>query len=494
MKQKENIIRKENQVFLKKVGAFKKRKYLCSMPRSREDADNAGIPVKEIQHNMKRRFPCHNYSDKGTYMLTLVVEGRKPLFGTLQGDGLAPSDSENEPRVVLSPLGKAILNREIQKIPAFYPMVEVWKLCIMPDHLHIIIRVKEKMPEGKNLGQVVRGFKTGCTRAWWGLTEGEETFGEPKVTGAQATPAAPVPAIPAPVPAGSAPVPAGSAPVPAGSVPVPAGSAPVPAGSAPVPAGSPAGPAGSAPVPAGSAPVSAGSAPVPAGSAPVPAGSAPVPAGSAPVPAGSVPVPAGSVPVPAGSTAGSVPVPAGSAPVPAGSPAGPGLRPLLFEKGYCDKILLRPGQLDNWKRYLDDNPRRLAIKRQHPDYFTIMHQISIGEWTCKAVGNHFLLNNPEKAAVIVHSAYNDAQFAEMKAKWLALAENGGVLISAAIATREKEVMREAMDCGYRLIYLRENGFPEFYKPAGESFTACSEGRLLQISPWDYHMQRKTISR
>ena len=392
MKQKENTKRKENQVFLKKVGAFKKRKYLCSMPRSREEADNAGLPVKEIQHNMKRRFPCHNYSDKGTYMLTLVVEGRKPLFGTLQGDGLAPSDSENEPRVVLSPLGKAILDREIQKISAFYPMVEVWKLCIMPDHLHIIIRVKEKMPEGKNLGQVVRGFKTGCTRAWWGLTEGKETFGETKVTGAQATSAAPVLAIPAPVPA-----------------------------------------------------------------------------------------------IPAS-------VPAGSAPVPAGSPAGPGLRPLLFEKGYCDKILLRPGQLDNWKRYLDDNPRRLAIKRQHPDYFTIMHQISIGEWTCKAVGNRFLLNNPEKAAVIVHSAYNDAQFAEMKAKWLALAENGGVLISAAIATREKEVMREAMGCGYRLIYLRENGFPEFYKPAGESFTACSEGRLLQISPWDYHMQRKTISR
>ena len=189
---------------------------------------------------------------------------------------------------------------------------------------------------------VVRGFKTGCTRAWWGLTEGRETFGEPKGTGAQ-PPAAPAPA----------------------------GSAPVSAGSAPVLAGSPAGPS-------------------------------------------------------AGSTAGPS----------AGSTASPVNRPLLFEKGYCDKILLRPGQLDNWKRYLDDNPRRLAIKRQHPDYFTIMHQISIGEWSCQAVGNRFLLNNPEKAAVIVHSAYNDAKFAEMKAQWLALAENGGVLISAAIATRK----------------------------------------------------------
>ena len=68
------------------------------------------------------------------------------------------------------------------------------------------------------------------------------------------------------------------------------------------------------------------------------------------------------------------------------------------------------------------------------------------------------------------------------------------MISAAIATREKEVMREAMNRGYRLIVLRENGFPPLYKPAGESFTACSNGTLLQISPWDYHTNRRTISR
>lgn len=374
----------------KKVGSFRKKPYLCGMSRSRNEAENAGIQVKEIQHNMKRRLPCHNYSDKGTYMLTLVVEERKPLFGTLQGDGLATAGSENEPRVVLSPLGKAIQDCEIRKISAFYPMVEVWKLCIMPDHLHIIIRVKEKMPEGKNLGQVVRGFKTGCTRAWWGLAEEKGPFGEEKGT----------------EPFGE----------PKGTEPF----------GEPKGTGAPGEPKGTGAI------------------------------------------------------------------VPAGSPAGN--RPLLFEKGYCDKVLLRQGQLENWKRYLDDNPRRLAIKRQHPDFFTIIQNINIGEWSCKAVGNRFLLNIPDKAAVIVHSAYNDAKFAELKAEWLALAENGGVLISAAIATREKEVMREAMDRGCRLIWLRENGFPELYKPAGESFEACSEGRLLQISPWDYHMQRKTISR
>ena len=55
-------------------------------------------------------------------------------------------------------------------------------------------------------------------------------------------------------------------------------------------------------------------------------------------------------------------------------------------------------------------------------------------------------------------------------------------------------MREAINRGYNIILLRENGFPPLYKPSGESFNACSEGRLLQISPWEFHMERKIISR
>ena len=430
------------------------------MSRKREEAIAAGIHVNDIQHTMKRRTPSHNYCDKGTYMLTLVVDGRIPLFGTLKGnvrlplsgtlkgdgrmplsgtlkgdermplsgplkgDELVPSAAADAPRVVLSPLGEAIRDREIAKISAVYPMVEVWKLCIMPDHLHIIVRVKEKLPEGKHLGHVVSGFMTGCTRAWWALVEEGKmpSFGKPKGTEGSASP-----------PAGSASLSPASALGAGGSV-------------------SPFG----ASVPPGSVPPGPGSA--------LGAGGSASPLGAS---------------VPAGSPAG-------------GASAAP--RPSLFEKGYNDKILLRPGQLDNWKRYLDDNPRRLAIKRQCPDYFTIMQHITIGEWSCQMVGNRFLLTVPDRAAVIVHRADSDQEFAQKKARWLALGEMGGVLVSAAIAAREKEVMREAMDRGYRLILLRENGFPPLYKPAGESFMACSEGRLLQISPWEYHMQRKTISR
>ena len=367
------------------------------MPRSKEEAINAGVTIKETQHIMKRRKPWHDYRRKGTYMLTLIVEGRLPVLGKLVTPASPPATtpaslpattpaslsattpaslpattpaslSATTPAasaagsfIELTPLGMTIRDEEAQKISAIYKMVEVWKLCIMPDHIHMIVRVTEDLPEGKHLGDVVRGFKVGCTRAWQRLT----------------TPASPLATTPAASAAGIAP--------------------------------------------------SAAS-------------------------------------------------------------------PSLFESGYNDLILLGDGQLDNWKHYLDDNPRRLAVKRLCPDYFTTLNYADIAEWHCQLVGNSFLLDIPQKVAVIVHSGYSDEEYAYHRERWLACGEAGGILVSAAIARREKEVMREAMNRGYRLILARENGFPPLYKPSGESFDACSDGRLLQVSPWQYHMERRTISR
>lgn len=166
----------------------------------------------------------------------------------------------------------------------------------------------------------------------------------------------------------------------------------------------------------------------------------------------------------------------------------------LFSRNYNDHILDNAGELERWFDYLRDNPRRLAVKRQHPEFFTVVQQVPLGEWSCQMVGNRDLIYSPSKAAVIVHGGDSDQRYAELSQQWLTLGENGGVLISAAIATREKKVMREAMNRGYKLICLRANGFPPLYKPAGESFDACSKGTLLQVSPWEYQTNRRTISR
>ena len=40
-----------------------------------------GLEVHEPQHSMKRRSPWHDYQRKGSYMLTLVVEGHHIYIG-----------------------------------------------------------------------------------------------------------------------------------------------------------------------------------------------------------------------------------------------------------------------------------------------------------------------------------------------------------------------------------------------------------------------------
>lgn len=166
----------------------------------------------------------------------------------------------------------------------------------------------------------------------------------------------------------------------------------------------------------------------------------------------------------------------------------------LFEKGYCDKILLHEGQLDNWKHYLDDNPRRLMMKRENPELFTVLAGMDVANERCWVVGNRFLLDIPDKMAVIVHRRYTDEENMRLREEWLACGERGGVLVSAAISPKEKEVLREAMNRGYNIILLRENGFPKLYKPSGEAFDACAKGLLLQISPWEFHYEKRVITR
>lgn len=113
---------------------------------------------------------------------------------------------------------------------------------------------------------------------------------------------------------------------------------------------------------------------------------------------------------------------------------------------------------------------------------------------CQVVGNRFLLDIPDKVAVIVHRRYTDEENARLREEWLRCGERGGVLVSAAISPKEKEVLREAMSRGYNIILLRENGFPKLYKPSGESFDACARGVLLQICLWEFHYEKKVITR
>lgn len=115
----------------------------------------------EKKPSMTRRMVEHDYTDRRMYMLTMVTEGRRPLFGKVVGKSDALQDSPDAPRCELSELGKAVSN-EWQGIPKYYPEIKVLALQMMPDHLHGILFVTRKMEV--HLGQVIKGFKTGCNR------------------------------------------------------------------------------------------------------------------------------------------------------------------------------------------------------------------------------------------------------------------------------------------------------------------------------------------
>ena len=115
----------------------------------------------EKKPSMKRRCDKHDYTQRGIYMITMATEGRLPLFGTLKGNPLSTS-GDNKPQVILSVLGERL--KDCWKdIPAHYPEVSVIKLCIMPDHIHGVLFVKEKMPH--HLGTIINGFKAGTRKA-----------------------------------------------------------------------------------------------------------------------------------------------------------------------------------------------------------------------------------------------------------------------------------------------------------------------------------------
>lgn len=47
---------------------------------------------------------------------------------------------------------------------------------------------------------------------------------------------------------------------------------------------------------------------------------------------------------------------------------------------------------------------------------------------------------------------------------------------------------------HTVIYIADNGFGEYYKPASALFDAVAEGRMLILSPWEYDAGKKHVTR
>lgn len=165
----------------------------------------------------------------------------------------------------------------------------------------------------------------------------------------------------------------------------------------------------------------------------------------------------------------------------------------LFSEGYNDSILTGHEQLQHMIAYVRDNPRRLLLKRANSPYFTIHRSIDVAGLRFDAIGNMELLQRPLMAVHCRRHRTDDERKA-FATRCLEASGNGAVLIGAFISKAEQEIAHTANVHRHPLIHLVENGFPELYKPVGQAFYACAEGRLLLLAPWKYHAGRKAINR
>ena len=363
----------------------------------------------EKQPSMKRRSDVNDYHGRHIYLVTLAVEGRRPLLGQVVGNPLAAEGSADAPRIELSALGGAVFDCW-QQIPERYPEVEILALQIMPDHLHGILWIKEEMQQ--HLGRIIGGFKTGCNKAYRFFTAAlPQSTPSKKHTPSQQPSKEHTPS--------QQPGSQQSSSLQSSSL-----------------QGMPVSRVGNS------------------------------------------------------CSAYAAAVPQRPSPRERREDRNHGL---LFEPNYNDLICKSYDMLPTLINYVKDNPRRLLMKRAHPEYLRPFFDLRIGSHTYSGIGNLALLRAPHRLAVRVSRRNNETQLQEELHRYMNAAQSGTVLISPAISPGEKRVMRTAFDAKFPTVVIMENGFTPLSKPHGEQFYACAEGRLLMLSPWPHHNDRQKIT-
>ncbi|NLE66080.1 MAG: hypothetical protein GX608_01500 [Lentisphaerae bacterium] len=109
----------------------------------------ASRPAQPVHRLQGIRYPGRDYRIPAFYLITMTSLNRKPLFATCEN-------------------GKSTLNKDgwlvydlWHRMETDYPAIETSTLVIMPDHLHGLVRVKERMD--KPVGVPLRAFKSQVT-------------------------------------------------------------------------------------------------------------------------------------------------------------------------------------------------------------------------------------------------------------------------------------------------------------------------------------------
>ena len=122
----------------------------------------------ELPQRKINRIPEYNYNQNGAYFITICTQDRKPILSQIVGDG--------------SPVPKTaglIAEKTIMQITEKYPSVSVEKYVIMPDHIHILLRIDDGTGNpSPTLGNIIGWYKYQVTKEVnrQNYTAGEKLF------------------------------------------------------------------------------------------------------------------------------------------------------------------------------------------------------------------------------------------------------------------------------------------------------------------------------
>jgi len=110
----------------------------------------------ELQKRKRNRLENYDYSQNGAYFITICVKDRKEILSKIK-----KGDLEKSPSVILTHYGNTI-EKFINNVS------EIEKYVIMPDHIHMIIRINNgsmwASTPTKRIGSIVRSIKTLTTK------------------------------------------------------------------------------------------------------------------------------------------------------------------------------------------------------------------------------------------------------------------------------------------------------------------------------------------
>lgn len=161
----------------------------------------------------------------------------------------------------------------------------------------------------------------------------------------------------------------------------------------------------------------------------------------------------------------------------------------LYDAPPFYRVLTHKGQLHAMIEYVKANTKRAWLRRQNPDLFRMRRNTEMCGLQFTSMGNHFLLDWPDRQLVEMSRSASDEQIEDRLKSVLAAAHNGAVTYTAAISKGEQKIARTVREQGFPIVVLLNNGFPaegspqeRFYKPGGTYFDACSRGQLLLMEP------------